>query len=148
MRANYQTVAQHGAHIRIVIPPHMWTALPGKHYFCASNDLVGCGHMSGLSMRSICPLALMESDYQDPYHVNELYARGAWRAVPDLRWRPCRSSRLIALAKLEPVYLPCELRVPATDGFLTPSQTSRFGSIRRSSSSPRESWPACWPTPL
>jgi hypothetical protein len=101
----YQTVAQHGAHIRIVIPPHMWTALPGKHYFCASNDLVGCGHMSGLSMRSICPLALMESDYQDPYHVNELYARGAWRAVPDLRWRPCRSSRFVALAKLEPVNL-------------------------------------------
>src|ERR1019366_8873978 len=51
---------------------HMWTALHGKHYFGASNDLVGCGHMSGLSMRSICPLALMESDYQDPYHVNEL----------------------------------------------------------------------------
>ena len=101
----YQTVAQHGAHIRIVIPPHMWTALHGKHYFCASNDLVGCGHMSGLSMRSICPLALMESDYQDPYHVNELYARGAWRAVPDLRWRPCRSSRFVALAKLEPVNL-------------------------------------------
>ncbi|MGO9234945.1 MAG: hypothetical protein ACLP4V_13045, partial [Methylocella sp.] len=42
--------------------PHMWTALHGKHYFGASNDLVGCGHMSGLSMRSICPLALMESD--------------------------------------------------------------------------------------
>ena len=57
----------------------------------ASNDLVGCGHMSGLSMRSICPLALMESDDQDPYHVNALYARGAWRAVPNLRWRPCRS---------------------------------------------------------
>ena len=42
------------------LPPHMWTALHGKHYFGASNDLVGCGHMSGLSMRSICPLALME----------------------------------------------------------------------------------------
>ncbi len=41
-------------------PTHMWTALHGKHYFGASNDLVGCGHMSGLSMRSICPLALME----------------------------------------------------------------------------------------
>ena len=85
--------------------PHMWTALHGKHYFGASNDLVGCGHMSGLSMRSICPLALMQSDDQDPYHLNELYARGAWRAVPDLRWRPCRSSRFVALAKLEPVNL-------------------------------------------
>jgi hypothetical protein len=47
----------------------------------------------------------MESDDQDPYHVNALYARGAWRAVPDLRWRPCRSSRFVALAKLEPVNL-------------------------------------------
>jgi hypothetical protein len=27
---------------------HMWTALHGKHFFGASNDLVGCGHMSGL----------------------------------------------------------------------------------------------------
>jgi len=57
----------------------MWTALHGSTILALSNDLVGCGHMSGLSMRSICPLALMESDYQDPYHVNELYARGAWR---------------------------------------------------------------------
>ena len=78
----------------------------GKHYFCTLNDLVGCGHMSGLSMRSICPLALMESDDRDPYHVDELYAHIHWRVVPDLRWRPCRSSRLIALAKLEPANLP------------------------------------------
>ena len=28
----------------------------------------------------------LESDDQDPYHVNALYARGAWRAVPNLRW--------------------------------------------------------------
>jgi hypothetical protein len=54
----------------------------------ASNDLVGRGHMSGLSMRSICPLALMESDDRDPYHANELYAHGPWRIVPDFRWRP------------------------------------------------------------
>jgi hypothetical protein len=26
----------------------MWTALPGKHFFGALNDLVGCAHMSGL----------------------------------------------------------------------------------------------------
>ncbi len=44
----------------------MWTALPGKHYFCASNDLVGCGHMSGLLARSTYPLALMKSDNQVP----------------------------------------------------------------------------------
>ena len=27
---------------------HMWTAAPGKHFFGVANDLVGCGHMSGL----------------------------------------------------------------------------------------------------
>ena len=127
--------------------PHMWTAAPGKHFFDVSNDLVDCAHMSGLLARSIFPLALMKSDNLDPYHIRELCAHEVWRVVPDLRWRPCRSSRLIALAKLEPVYLPCELRVPATDGFLTPSQTSRCGSIRRSSSSPRESGPACLRAP-
>ena len=26
----------------------MWTAAPGKHFFGVANDLVGCGHMSGL----------------------------------------------------------------------------------------------------
>src|SRR5208337_4900944 len=98
----------------------MWTALHGKHYFGASNDLVGCGHMSGLSMRSICPLTLMESDDRDPYHVNELYAHGSWRVVPDLRWRPCRSSRLVALAKLEPVNFPCERSLLRRARFLTP----------------------------
>jgi hypothetical protein len=35
--------------------------------FFASNDLVGCGHMSGLFARSIFPLALMLSDDRDPY---------------------------------------------------------------------------------
>ena len=34
---------------------------------------------------------------------SELYAHEAWRVVPDLRWRPCCSSRFVALAKLEPV---------------------------------------------
>ena len=47
----------------------------GKHFFDGSNDLVGCGHMSGLLMRSICPLALMKSDDQDHYQSNELYAQ-------------------------------------------------------------------------
>src|SRR5208282_1382675 len=83
--------------------PHMWTAAPGKHFFDVSNDLVDCGHMSGLLARSIFPLALMKSDNLDPYHIRELCAHEVWRVVPDLRWRPCRSSRLIALAKLEPV---------------------------------------------
>ncbi len=148
-RGTVDLIDQGGALINTGLPckPHMWTAAPGKHFFDVSNDLVDCAHMSGLLARSIFPLALMKSDNLDPYHIRELCAHEVWRVVPDLRWRPCRSSRLIALAKLEPVYLPCELRVPATDGFLTPSQTSRFGSIRRSSSSPRESGPACWPAP-
>ena len=143
----HQVVAYNSCRNRHCPKCHMWTAAPGKHFFDVSNDLVDCGHMSGLFARSIFPLALMKSDNLDPYQGSELFAHGTSRVVPDLRWRPCRSSRHFALAKLEPVYLPCELRVPATSGFLTPSQTSRFGSIRRSSSSPRESGPTCWLAP-
>src|ERR1700730_12210377 len=40
---------------------HMWTA-SWQALLCALNDLVGCGHMSGLVARRICPLALMKSD--------------------------------------------------------------------------------------
>ncbi len=65
------------------------------------NDLVGCGHMSGLLARSYFPLALMKSDDQNPYQVRELCAHSLWRVVPGVRSRPCRSSRLFALAKLE-----------------------------------------------
>ena len=36
------------------------------------------------------------------------FAHVFWRVVPGLRWRPCRSSRLVALAKLEPVNFLCE----------------------------------------
>jgi hypothetical protein len=68
----------------------------GKHFFDVSKDLVGCGHMSGLLVRSICPRALMKSDDQDPYHQNELFTRGMQRVVPNLRSRPCRSSRLFS----------------------------------------------------
>ena len=52
----------------------MWTAAPGKHFFDVLNDLVDCGHMSGLLARSIFPLALMKSDNLDPYQVRELCA--------------------------------------------------------------------------
>jgi hypothetical protein len=78
----------------------MWTA-PWQALFGVSNDLVGCGHMSGLLTRSICPLAMMKSDDRDPYQVYELFAHDLWRGVPGLRWRPCRSSLLNALTKLE-----------------------------------------------
>ena len=61
-----------------------------------------------LSVRSICPRALMKSDDRDPYQPRELFADDNRRVVPGLRWRPCRSSRLVALAKLEPVSLLCE----------------------------------------
>src|ERR1035437_7101558 len=65
---------------------HMWTAPNSKCFFGSSNDLVSCGHMPGLLMRSICPLALMKSDDRDPYQSNELFAHVAWRVIPDLRW--------------------------------------------------------------
>ena len=57
----------------------------GKHFFSGLNDLVGCGHMSGLFLRSIYPLALMKSDGRDPYQQCELSARERQRVVPGLR---------------------------------------------------------------
>jgi hypothetical protein len=96
-------------------------------------------------VRNICPRALMKSDNRDPYQGGELFAHGTSRVVPGLRWRPCRSSRLVALAKLEPLNLPCERSLLRRARFLTPLQTSQCGSTRRSSSSPRESGLACWP---
>jgi len=39
--------------------------------FFALNGLVGCGHMSGLVARRICPLALMKSDEQNRYQICE-----------------------------------------------------------------------------
>ncbi len=68
--------------------------------FFALNGLVGCGHMSGLVARRICPLALMKSDDQNPYQICELQAHVSQQVVFGLRWRPCRSSRFNALAKL------------------------------------------------
>ena len=64
---------------------HMWTALPGKPFFDVSNDMIGCGHMSGLSARSKCPLALTKSDDWEPYQQCELSARERRRVVPGLR---------------------------------------------------------------
>jgi hypothetical protein len=74
-------------------------------FFDVLNDLVGCGHMSGLLVRSLYPLALMKSDDRDPNQRGELCARGTERVVPGFRLRPCRSSRLFAPAKLEPIIL-------------------------------------------
>jgi hypothetical protein len=42
--------------------------------FFVLNGLVGCGHMSGLVARRICPLALMKSDDRNPYQICELQA--------------------------------------------------------------------------
>ena len=80
----------------------MWTATPGKHFFDVSNDLVDCGHMSGL-LGGAYVRGMMKSDDREPYQRSELYALDNQQAVPGLRWRPCRSSRLVALAKVEPV---------------------------------------------
>src|SRR5437868_11735379 len=62
-------------------------------------------YVQPLSVRSICPRALMKSDDRGPYQPRELFADDNQRVVPGLRWRPCRSSRFVALAKLEPVSL-------------------------------------------
>src|SRR6202521_4608624 len=59
--------------------------------------------MSGLVARRICPLALMKSDDQNPYQICELQAHVSQQVVFGLRWRPCRSSRFNALAKLQTV---------------------------------------------
>ena len=74
---------------------------PMASVFFALNDLVGCGHMSGLSVRHIRPLALMKSDALDPYHWSELCAHAQRQGVPGIRSQPCRPSRFDALAKLE-----------------------------------------------
>ena len=56
--------------------------------------------MSGLLARRIWPLALMKSDGLGPDHCGELEAHDDLRVVLRLSLRPCRSSRLVALAKL------------------------------------------------
>jgi hypothetical protein len=78
----------------------MWTA-QWQAVFLVLNDLVGCGHMSGLTMRRIRPRALMKSDDLDPYHWNELYTHARHQGVPGFRSRPCRSSLFDALTNLE-----------------------------------------------
>jgi hypothetical protein len=42
--------------------PRAYLAGPMASTFGTSNDLVSCGHMFGLFVRSKCPLALMKSD--------------------------------------------------------------------------------------
>jgi hypothetical protein len=48
----------------------MWTA-SWQALFFALNGLVGCGHMSGLVARRICPLALMKSDDRESLQICE-----------------------------------------------------------------------------
>jgi hypothetical protein len=55
-----------------------WQAL-----FDASNDLVGCGHMSGLLVRSVYPLALMKSDDRGSHQECELRGSHDW---PGFSW--------------------------------------------------------------
>jgi hypothetical protein len=70
--------------------------LMASTFFFALNGLVGCGHMSGLVARRICPVALMKSDDQKPYQICELQAHVSQQVVFGLRWQPCRSSRFNA----------------------------------------------------
>jgi len=121
----------------------------GKHFLGASNDLVGCGHMSGLTDAARMSAGLDEVRRPGSLSVERAFQLVvSWRVVPGLRWRPCRSSRLVALAKLEPLnLLSVGTFFAAMSGFLMPSQTSRCGSFRRCSSSPRGSGPTCWPPP-
>jgi hypothetical protein len=92
--------------------------------FFALNGLVGCGHMSGLMARRICPLALMKSDDRNPYQICELQAHVSQQVVFGLRWRPCRSSRLNALAKLQTVICATALWIclqeAVVEGFSSP----------------------------
>lgn len=44
--------------------------------------MIGCGHMSGLLVRRMCPLALMKSDDRVPYQRGELCAHDIKRVVP------------------------------------------------------------------
>ena len=84
----------------------MWTASDGKHFFGASDDLADYGHMSGLLVRSLCPLALMRSDDRDSHQKCELCAPYDCRVFLVLGGSRCRSSRLFALAKLESAKSP------------------------------------------
>ena len=67
----------------------------------ALNELVGCGLMSGLLVRSLCLPALMKSGDQESHQECELFAQSDWRVFLVFRGNLCRSSRLVALAKLE-----------------------------------------------
>jgi hypothetical protein len=54
---------------------HAPSYVDGPHwqaFFDVVNDLVCCGHMSGLLVRTDGPLALMISDGRGPYHCGEL----------------------------------------------------------------------------
>jgi len=79
---------------------------PASTFFGALNDLVGCVICPASFCASICPRALMKSDDRIPIMdaASLMFFGGcSWSSV-----RPCRSSRLVALAKLEPVNLLCE----------------------------------------
>jgi len=129
-------VAQHGAQTQDRDSrPICGTALHGKHYFGASKTIwrlrsyvrpVDAEHMSA---------AFDGSDYQDPIIVNELLRCGAWRLF--LIFGGDRVVHHVSLRlptrTCKPVTAPC-----GGELLPTPSQTFRCGSIRRSSSSPRE----------
>ena len=59
-------------------------------------------------VRSLCPLTLMKSGGRDSHQKCELCAQSDRRVFPVFDGGRCRSSRLFALAKLEPAIFPLE----------------------------------------
>jgi hypothetical protein len=76
--------------------------------FYDSNDLVGCGHMSGLLVRRIRPRALMKSDDEAPIKDASFALTRLVGLILVSGNDRCRSSRLIALTKVEPAISPFE----------------------------------------
>ena len=106
--------------------------------FFALNGLVGCGHMSGLVARRICPLALMKSDDRNPYQICELQAHVSQQVVLVFGATvsfiasqcACQTSNLICATA------PW-ICLQEGGGVLTPSRIFLRGRFRRSSLSPR-----------
>ena len=66
----------------------------GKHFF----RVEGFGRLRSYVRpigAELFPLALMKFDDQDPYQRASFVLMPAWRGVPGVRSRPCRSSRLV-----------------------------------------------------
>ncbi len=93
---------------------HVWTA-PWQELSDASAALVGCGHVSGLLMRRVWPLALMLCADRVPNKNAHFRSRALTQAgSPDPRNdRICITSSCPRQLVL-PIYLPARVMPPAT----------------------------------